>query len=133
MGHLHTTLHHNFFYNTSERNPCTRFGYMHVFNNYLKDVSGYGVGVTVDATVRTDNNYFEKVVRPIFTKFNSKPGFVSGESTNFFDEATGKTEISTSPSTWTPKRDYGYAAYLTSPQQAKIDVLDHAGPDYTKN
>ncbi|RYZ94122.1 MAG: hypothetical protein EOP47_28460, partial [Sphingobacteriaceae bacterium] len=81
MGHLHTTLHHNFFYNCTERNPCTRFGYMHVFNNYIVNAGDYGIGVTMGATVRTDNNYFENTKNPIYTEFKTKPGFVSGAAT----------------------------------------------------
>ncbi len=130
-GHLRTTVHHNFFYNVSERQPCTRFGYMHVFNNYILNSSGYGVGVTMDATVRTDNNYFENASKPIFTNFNSKPGYVSGAETNFYDPSCGANIIATSPSTWTPVADYAYAAYLTTPQQAKTEVLAGSGPYFT--
>ncbi|WP_316810117.1 immunoglobulin domain-containing protein [Pedobacter heparinus] len=131
IGHLRTTVHHNYFYNVSERQPCTRFGYMHVFNNYVSNSSGYGVGATMGATVRTDNNYFDNTSRPLWTDFNSAPGYFSGASTNYYAPSCGPNIISTAPSTWTPVADYSYAAYLTTPAQAKIDVLAGAGPYFT--
>ncbi|RYE17972.1 MAG: hypothetical protein EOP51_22925 [Sphingobacteriales bacterium] len=129
VGHLRVTMHHNYFYNSAERNPCLRTGYMHVFNNYIKDVTGYGVGVTDGATVRTDNNYFENVVKPIWTEFNDSPGFVSGASTNYYDPSCTANIISTAPSSWTPTL-YTYSSYVTTAAQAKTDVLAYAGPYY---
>lgn len=104
-GHLRTTIYGNYFYNISERQPCTRFGKMHVFNNYLRNSSGYGIGITMDAVVRTDNNYFEGQHFPIFSEFNSKPGFVSGSSTNLY-VGSGASRVSTPESTWVPPYEY---------------------------
>jgi pectate lyase len=131
IGYLKTTVHHNYFYNVSERQPSVRFGYVHVFNNYILNSSGYGVGSTMDAVVRTDNNYFENANTPIRTNYNSSPGYVSGASTNFYDPTCGPNVITTAASTWTPASDYSYSAWLTSAAQAKTDVLAGAGPNFS--
>jgi len=107
-GHLRTTVYNNYFYNCSERQPSTRFGYMHCFNNYLSNGSGYGIGVTMGATVRTDNNYFENQKVPIFTEYNAKPGYVSGANTNYY-QGSGANRISTSASNWIPAYEYKQA------------------------
>ncbi|RYZ99825.1 MAG: pectate lyase, partial [Sphingobacteriaceae bacterium] len=131
IGKLNVTVHHNYFYNNSERNPSTITGHIHVFNNYIKDVSGYGIGATIGVTLRTDYNYFENVKSPIRTDFNNSPGFVSGVETNFFDAACGNNAITTQASNWTPTSIYKYKNYVTTAQQAKIDIQAHAGPDYS--
>ncbi|WP_432714754.1 pectate lyase family protein [Pedobacter sp.] len=105
IGHLRVTVYYNYFYNVSERQPSTRFGYMHVFNNYMKDGSGYAVGVTMGATVRTDNNYFENQNVPITSAYNAKPGYISGASTNVYKNS-GANTVSTAASTWVPTYEY---------------------------
>lgn len=105
IGHLRVTVNNNYFYNVSERQPSTRFGYIHVFNNYLQNGSGYGIGVTMGATVRTDNNYFENQAIPIYTDYNAKPGYVSGAATNVYANSKAN-RISTAASTWVPAYEY---------------------------
>ncbi|EOR93843.1 hypothetical protein ADIARSV_2980 [Arcticibacter svalbardensis MN12-7] len=127
IGHLRVTLYGNYFKNISERQPCTRFGYMHCFNNYLANGSGYGIGVTMNATVRTDNNYFEGQHIPIYTEFNAKPGVVSGASTNIYKNC-GPNIISTSASSWVPS--YEYKSVLIAAADVPAKVLSEAGPNY---
>jgi len=78
-------------------------------NNLQRRTSGvstdYGIGVTMGAVVRTDNNYFEGQRYPIYTEFNAKPGFVSGASTNIYT-SSGANKISTVASTWVPAYEY---------------------------
>jgi pectate lyase len=105
IGHLRVTVYFNYFYNVSERQPSTRFGNMHVFNNYFNNGSGYAVGATFGATVRTDNNYFENQNKPIGTDIRTKPGYVSGVNTNIFKNS-GKNVITTAESTWVPSYEY---------------------------
>ena len=127
IGHLKVTMYGNYFYNISERQPCTRFGYMHVFNNYMLNGSGYAIGVTMDATVRTDNNFFENQNIPIYTDFNAKPGIVSGASTNIYKNS-GSNKISTGASNWLPP--YEYASVLIPAADVPARVLSEAGPKY---
>nr|WP_068893329.1 pectate lyase [Pedobacter panaciterrae] len=128
IGKLRVTVYKNYFYNVSERQPCTRFGYMHVFNNYMQNGSGYAVGVTMGATVRTDNNYFENQQYPIYTEFNSKPGFVSGATTNIYKNS-GANRISTAASTWVPT--YEYKSELIPAADVPAVVMAKAGATLT--
>lgn len=125
IGHLRVTLHNNYFYNNSERQPSTRFGYIHCFNNYISNGSGYGIGVTMNATVRTDNNYFENQNTPIKTDYNAKPGVVSGANTNIYKNS-GANKITTAASTWLP--DYEYKSALIAAQDVPSVVKNGAGP-----
>lgn len=127
IGYLKVTMYGNHFYNISERQPSTRFGFMHVFNNYFYNGSGYTVGVTMGATVRTDNNYFENQANPIFTEYNAKPGYVSGASTNFYKNS-GSNKISTAASNWIPP--YEYQSILIPAADVAAKVLAEAGPKY---
>jgi pectate lyase len=124
IGYLKVTMYGNYFYNISERQPSTRFGYMHVFNNYFYNGSGYTVGVTMGATVRTDNNYFENQANPIYTEYNAKPGYVSGASTNFYKNS-GTNKISTAASSWIPP--YEYQSILIPAADVAARVLSEAG------
>ncbi|EDM38342.1 hypothetical protein PBAL39_01967 [Pedobacter sp. BAL39] len=121
IGHLRTTVYNNYFYNVSERQPSTRFGYMHCFNNYLSNGSGYGIGVTMGATVRTDNNYFENQAVPIYSEYNSKPGYVSGASTNIY-KGSGANRVSTAASTWVPAYEYKSVLIPAADVPAKISA-----------
>lgn len=124
IGHLRVTVYKNYFYNVSERQPSTRFGYMHVFNNYINNSSGYGVGATMGATVRTDNNYFENSQTPITTEYNAAPGFISGASTNFYKNS-GKNTISTAESNWVPA--YEYKSVMISAESVPATIMAGAG------
>lgn len=123
-GHLRVTVCKNYFYNISERQPGVRFGQVHVFNNYIKDSSGYGIGSTMNATVRTDNNYFENAAQPIKTDFNAKPGYVSGGNSNFY-QRSGKNTISSSSSSWKP--DYPYSSELLPVRKVPQAIRSAAG------
>jgi len=127
IGYLKVTMYGNYFYNVSERQPSTRFGYMHVFNNYFYNGSGYTVGVTMGATVRTDNNYFENQANPIYTEYNAKPGYVSGASTNYYKNS-GTNKISTAASSWIPP--YEYKSVLIPAIDVAAKVISEAGPKY---
>ncbi|WP_116244275.1 polysaccharide lyase family 1 protein [Nocardiopsis sp. FIRDI 009] len=59
-GALRVTLHHNFFDGTSARNPRVRNAeHVHVFNNYFRSNSEYGVDSGLDANVLVEGNYFQ--------------------------------------------------------------------------
>ncbi|WP_231931697.1 polysaccharide lyase family 1 protein [Micromonospora echinospora] len=64
-GRLNITYHHNFFDGTVERNPWVRFGNpVHVYNNYYRNISKYGVRSTSDAGILVEGNYFQDVPVP---------------------------------------------------------------------
>ncbi len=74
-GHLRVTYHHNFFDGTTQRHPRVRFGNpVHVYNNYYRNNSGYGVASTCEAGVLVEANYFENVEDPTHVGEGSSPG-----------------------------------------------------------
>ena len=71
------TYHHNYFQQTDGRNPSLRFGALHMFNNYLENITDYGIAVRQEAHVKLENNHFESVSIPITTnKFDGPEGYV---------------------------------------------------------
>ncbi len=105
--HLTVTYHHNAFINSGGRNPSVRFGHVHVFNNYYKDLDDYAVASRMNAEVVVENNWFENVRRPIRADASLSPiaGFVRGAETNAY-VSSGANSITTPPATWLPP--YGY-------------------------
>lgn len=122
-GNLKVTVYGNYLYNISERQPCVRFGNMHVFNNYMRD-GGYAIGSTMDATVRLDNNVFENIRTPIKTDFNARPGFVSGIASNLF-KSCGENRLKLGESNWVP--EYEYQSKLIPVDRVQSEVLANSG------
>jgi pectate lyase len=64
---LQATFHHNWFSNTDGRNPSLRFGHIHFYNNYLENISDYGLAIRNGAHAKIENCHFESVNVPIAT------------------------------------------------------------------
>jgi pectate lyase len=77
-GRLKVTIHHNFFDGSNQRHPRVRFGEpVHVYNNYFRANSSYGVASTMNAGVLVEGNYFENVPSPVLVGYaDSGPGRV---------------------------------------------------------
>lgn len=67
------SYHHNYFDATSQRNPRVRFGKVHVFNNYYRNNSLYGVSSNMEADVLVEGNYFINVPIPTETSRDGSP------------------------------------------------------------
>jgi pectate lyase len=107
---LHVTMHHNFWYNVSEREPSLIFGNIHMFNNYHLNNGGYSIGARYGATVRTDNEYFSGCNKPLTTNLDGDPvGYFSGVTTNIYLNC-GLNNITSAISDWVP--NYSYSAIL---------------------
>ncbi len=76
VGKLKVSIHHNMFDGTDQRHPRVRFGEpVHVFNNYFRNNSLYGIATTENAGVLVEGNYFENVPFPILVGYaDSGPG-----------------------------------------------------------
>jgi pectate lyase len=123
IGHLHVTLHHNFWYNVSEREPDMNYGSVHVFNNYHLNNTGYSLGARAGGNVRTDNEYFSNCAKPISTNLaGDPPGYFSGVNTNIYSNC-GKNDITTAISNWLP--GYSYTSVLDP--AANVPALVQAG------
>ena len=58
------TFHHNYFDTSSSRHPRVRYGRVHVYNNFFREVSTYGVGSAYGAMVLVEDNLFDGVRLP---------------------------------------------------------------------
>ncbi|MCX2951546.1 pectate lyase family protein [Lentzea sp. NEAU-D7] len=92
-GKLRVTYHHNFFDRTDQRHPRVRFGEpVHVYNNYYRGNSLYGVASTEDAGVLVEANYFENVAHPILSGYDkSEPGRVVERGNVYAGSGTPQT------------------------------------------
>lgn len=93
IGHLRVSYHHNFFDGTDQRHPRARFGEpVHVFNNYYRGNSLYGVASTENAGVVVEGNYFENVAHPIFVGYeDSGPGRVVERNNRYVNSGAPQT------------------------------------------
>lgn len=125
-GKLNVTMHHNFWYNITEREPSMNYGRVHMFNNYHLNNSGYSIGTRAGGIVRTDNEYFLNCSLPLTTKVAQSPeGYFSGINTNIYDKC-GPNNITTAESNWIPS--YEYKSFLHAAADVPSIVTKGAGP-----
>jgi pectate lyase len=130
VGKNNVTFHHNWFYNTVQRNPRIGYGLAHVFNNYFANVTSYCIGYHTGANVLVENNFFYRSAIPLKQMYNPVPtaaNFANAEETgNIFDSTTGNTKgtgISFNPGFY-----YDYKFALNSAKEVPALVKKYAGP-----
>lgn len=63
------TIHHNWFRGTNSRNPSAdNLANVHMYNNYLRDVSGYGNLVRGATRAVIENSYYQNVNDPYYVQ-----------------------------------------------------------------
>ncbi|TDD14258.1 hypothetical protein E1294_38165 [Nonomuraea diastatica] len=63
------TIHHNWFQNTQARNPSAdNLAAVHLYNNYLQDITGYGHLSRGSTKAVIENSYFENVLDPYYVQ-----------------------------------------------------------------
>jgi pectate lyase len=83
-GFLNVTFHHNWFDGSNTRHPRVRFGYAHVFANFV-DIEDYFIGLGVDGRIYAESNYV-KATKTITEDFGNAG--LTWTSSNFYDIAT---------------------------------------------
>ena len=132
VGHLTVTYHHNSFVNSGGRNPSVRFGTVHAFNNYYKDIDDYAIASRLNAEVLIENNWFENVRRPIRadTSLSDVAGRVRGAETNTY-VSSGANSIISPPATWVPAYAYALDPTAIVPESVArwsgVGVVTYAG------
>jgi pectate lyase len=97
------TLHHNYIYNSNQRNPSAdNLQYAHLYNNYLSNVTSYGNYSRGSTKMVVENSYFEKVKNPLQRDSTAQ----LKQSGSTFVSCTGTQ--STSGSAFTPSSFYSY-------------------------
>lgn len=126
VGKLHVTLHHNYWYNISEREPTMNYGSVHMFNNYHLNNNGYSIGARAGGNIRTDNDYFSNCKMPISTSLaGDPPGYITGANTNIYVNCEANN-ITTTAGNWAP--NYEYKAALNNAADVPAIVTKGAGP-----
>jgi len=78
------TYYRNWFDGTYSRHPRIRFARAHIVNNLYTNVGSYGVGVTCNAQVLVEANYFENTPKPVLISQVNDPGeTLSGDPTGY--------------------------------------------------
>ena len=109
------TLHHNYFYNCTQRLPMVRNTNIHIFNNYYHAATApygqdYAIGIRYQANVYSEKNYFSSGIQYSYSGNDSKHGTLwvvddedasskKGKGTGSYDIAT--TAPFTPPYDWT--------------------------------
>ena len=63
------TIHHNWFRGTNSRNPSAdNLANLHMYNNYLQDITGYGNLVRGAAKAVIENSYYDNVRDPYYVQ-----------------------------------------------------------------
>jgi uncharacterized repeat protein (TIGR02543 family) len=137
-GQMRITLHHNFIESTDGRNPSLRYGAVHLFNNYFKDITDYGIAVRQGAHALIQNNVYENVKLPITTNKFTGEGFAC-ESGNIFTNCGANSITQTGCNFWTSTvLPYSYtldpASSVTTVVPANVGVgkIDVGSPSGTQ-
>ena len=78
------TYYRNWFDGTYSRHPRIRFARAHIVNNLYTNIGSYGVGVTCNAQVLVEANYFENTPKPVLISQVNDPGeTLSGDPTGY--------------------------------------------------
>lgn len=83
-GYLRVTYHHNWFDGSNTRHPRVRFGYAHLYANYV-DVTDYFIGLGVGGQVYAEAN-FVKATKTITEDFGDTR--LTWTNSNVYDTAT---------------------------------------------
>jgi pectate lyase len=120
------TLHHNFIESTDGRNPSLRYGVLHMYNNYFKDITDYGMASRQGAHALIQNNLYENVNIPITTNKFTGEGYAC-ESGNIFTNCGANSITQTGCDFWTSSMlPYSYtldaASSLSTTLPANVGV-----------
>ena len=78
------TYYRNWFDGTYSRHPRVRFARAHVINNLYTNIGSYGIGVTCDAQILVEANYFENTPTPILiSQVNDPNRTLSGDPAGY--------------------------------------------------
>ncbi|MBN1311605.1 MAG: cellulose binding domain-containing protein [Anaerolineae bacterium] len=109
QGHFLVTYHHNYFYDVNSRLPSNRFGRVHVYNNYYRNVATSAISSRMGACTRIERNYFDNVQDPVMTDQSDELGSVQLIDNQFVNSSSYDTSPTCSLSV-----PYSYSADAVS-------------------
>ncbi|WP_231938500.1 pectate lyase family protein [Arthrobacter sp. B6] len=117
------TVHHNWIRNTHQRNASLdNTAASHVYNNYLENISSYGMLGRNEALLVVEGNYFRNVRNPLH---HQGPGGELVARNNIFDQCSGNTGQERGQA-FDPAAAYAYE--LTPPTAVPALVRAFGGP-----
>ncbi len=120
---MKATWHHNYFDSTGQRHPRVRFGKSHVYNNYYRKNTLYGVSSNLEADVMVEGNYFLNVPIPFETSRDGSPPGDLVARDNILAGTTGPG--STRGTAFEPSTFYSYT--IDSPEDIPAMLTSYAG------
>jgi pectate lyase len=115
------TIHHNWFFNTNQRNPSAdNLLYAHLYNNYLQNVTSYGNYSRGNTKMVIENSYFDTVNNPYYPDSTAQ----LKQSGSIVVNSTGKQQ--TLGSAFTPSSFYAYT--LDAAADVPSIVKAYSGP-----
>jgi pectate lyase len=116
------TIHHNWIHDSVQRNPSLdNVAFGHVYNNYLQNITSYGVLARNKAKVAIENCYFDNVKNPYGIAASTASLSQSG---SILVNSPGKRV--TNGKTFTPRSYYSYS--LDPAKNVPALVRTYAGP-----
>jgi|GEM_PF-781622 len=126
------TYYRNWFDGTYSRHPRIRFAKAHIVNNLYTDIQSYGVGVTCQAQVLVEANYFENTPIPVLISRVNDPGeTLSGDPAGYirsldnFTDNSGDIVENLANYYFDPNAYYSYETVPAS--LVKTLVIENAG------
>ncbi|MFH5923547.1 hypothetical protein [Roseomonas xinghualingensis] len=90
QGGRYVTYDHNFFENIGSRAPSVRDGYVHVYENYYKDIETSAINMRMGAVGLIENNVFENAHNPIVSLDSKEIGYWELNGNEFDNVTWGK-------------------------------------------
>lgn len=106
IGKLHVTVHHNYFDGTNQRHPRSRFGKIHFFNNWSKNLTSYGIASYMGAQTYVERNRFENINGNKHAQYQSPNG--DGYIFPIGNQLIGGGSIPNTGGVFTPSSFYSY-------------------------
>ncbi|KAK2756381.1 hypothetical protein FQN54_005273 [Arachnomyces sp. PD_36] len=117
------TAHHNYFENLQQRNPSAdNVKYMHLYNNYLSNVSSYGHYARGSTAMLMENVFFEGVTDPV-VRDETATLAITG---NIYEDCSGDT-AEASGDVFNASDFYEYT--LDNTEDVPSIVAEEAGPN----
>ena len=124
-GRLKVTYHHNWFYESIQRNPRERYGECHVYNNYAYENSGHFVGAGDGCSIYVEANYIYNTVKSDFKVVKDYGGSnVAFTSSNVIDSDSYEIQVNNG-NAFNPSSYYQYS--IDSASDIPDIVMNGAG------
>ena len=107
IGHLHVTVHHCWFDETTQRHPRLRFGKVHCYNNWYYKNGLYGIVAQMDGQIYVERCRFEDISTGYLAEYewdDSQDGHIDGHG----NDIIGGGSLSINGGVFDPDDEYDF-------------------------